>query len=685
MYTLKTKLANVKGIGPKLSQELADHDLHTVSDLVLLLPLRYEDRSKFVTIKEIPADELITFQATITSISQFYKNRKSIQSAKAKDATGSIKLMWFNNKFIFSRLKEGEEYLISGKKGFNNTIIQPVVEAVKAETLHTNRLVPLYSSSIAIKQGSLRHILKEIVDNLKIEDDDLDKLLTSGSLHSTLRQDSAQVPHIPLSTVIKELHFPSTEEMIEQSRQRLVLEEFLSLMKISDQLKQYWNSKNDALAITVKDSWEQTIPATIPFELTQAQKRVVSEILTDIAKTTPMNRIVIGDVGSGKTVVAGIACQHVLANGQNAALIAPTKILAEQHAATINKLFPELEVELVIAGNRAKSKKDLHSTTLRSKLYIGTHAILNRLETIQPALIIYDEQHRFGVNHRSQAQALPYSPHILTMTATPIPRSMMLTLFSHLQLSIIDELPKGRIPPKTWLISESKRSDAYQWITEQLATSSDTNTITQVIVVCPFIDPSTALALENVAAAKETFSKIAKAFPEHRTELLHGRMAKKDQAAIIADLFNKKITILVTTPIVEVGVDLPQASIIIIEAAERFGLSSLHQLRGRVGRAGQESYCLLFTTSRSQSTKTRLKAFCEESSGFKLAELDLENRGAGDIFGAQQSGFSGLRYGSWTNHELMYLAQQVYKKLQSDWQPSLIKPITIAETMPYAN
>lgn len=689
MYTLKTKLHQVKGIGPKLSEELATHELFTVKDIILLLPLRYEDRSKLVTISSIPDDELITFQATITSASQFYKNKKSIQSARAKDETGSIKLMWFNNKFIMSKIRNGGEFLISGKKGKNNTMIQPVVENVKAETLHTNRLVPLYSSTIAIKQGSIRHILKEILDNLEIKNDELDLLLSS-------RQKAIGSSSEPLSLVkvTKELHFPDNQEMIEIARERLVLEEFLCLMKISAQLKSFWHAKSDAIPIRQqalsnsqsytsnhKPSW---LPKTIPFQLTGAQIRVTEEILRDIAKPIPMNRIVIGDVGSGKTVVAGIASQQVLLNGYSAAFIAPTKILAEQHMATIQKLFPEMRVELVTSGQRPKGKAENKSTIanpLDATLYVGTHAILNRLSEIKPALIVYDEQHRFGVSHRSLSQELHYSPHILTMTATPIPRSMMLTLFSHLQLSAIDELPPGRIPPKTWLVSEKKRAGAYEWINDQLESNNDQ----QIIIVCPFIDPSEAEALENVAAATQTFETIRSVFPKQTVELLHGRLAKKAQSEIITSLFAQKIQILVTTPIVEVGVDLPQASIIIIEAAERFGLASLHQLRGRVGRAGQESYCMLFTNSHTKTVTDRLKAFCGETNGLKLAELDLQNRGAGDIFGIQQSGFTGLQYGSWSNLALISQAQDLFPQLSAHWQPTLVRMPEFEEVVPYAN
>ncbi len=682
MYSLETPLSVVKGVGPKLVEIFAGRNLLTVKDLLLFVPLRYEDRSTQVTIRQLmesQTNELVTLQARVHSTGNYYKGRRSIQSATVADETGKLKLMWFNNHFIIEKLKVGQEYLISGKLNDRKMMVQAVVEDVKDDTIHTGRLVPIYSNVTTIKQGTLRRILKHILDHLNPIQDPLAK-------HTSEFQ--------PLLSCVTGLHFPDTEDHVVQARERLALEELLSLMEKSRQIKEEWSRGKKALEVQLPveptSAITELIPATVPFELTPAQLRATSEILTDLQQSVPMNRLLIGDVGSGKTVVAGTAGFHILQNGHSVALIAPTRILAEQHAETIKKLFPDLEFELITAGNKKKvANKTNAGQPTAPKLYIGTHALINRLAEIKPGLVIYDEQHRFGVSQRSAAEAFhaTYFPHILTMTATPIPRSLMLTIFSHLSLSLIDEMPKGRLPVKTWLVPESKRSDSYTWIAEQLAGAKSVGQSNQALVICPFIDPSNSLALENVAAVKETFAEIKKAFPKSSVELLHGRLKKNEQTEITQRLFSREIEILVTTPIVEVGVDLPAASMIIIEAAERFGLASLHQLRGRVGRAGQQAYCLLFTSSKSAEARERLTKFTQITNGHQLAELDLQHRGAGDIFGTQQHGFDDLQFASWANVELISQARSLFAQLETDptWQPFLtIKTKTEAPT-PLAN
>ncbi|HYD34537.1 MAG TPA: ATP-dependent DNA helicase RecG [Vitreimonas sp.] len=665
MYTFETPLTQVTGIGTKLATELSKKNIFTVKDLVLFVPLRYEDKSHLVEIDTAPINELITLQAQVVTTSNYYKGPRSIQSATISDGTGKLKVMWFNNRFILDKLKRGESYFFSGKINTYKTLVQPAVEDVKAETLHTNRLVPLYSSVLNFKQGSIRRILKHILDGLNIADTEVEAALQNLAL-----------THFPqLAPTLKQLHFPDSENTIAPARERLALEELLGLMKKSFAIKETWKQDKHAPAITVKLG-ERVIPASVPFELTAAQYRVVGEIMADIAQTTPMNRLLVGDVGSGKTVVAGVAGLHTLQAGYNVGLVAPTRILAEQHAETLTKLFPNLNIELVLAARKisANSKKVAAPTATTPTFYVGTHALINRFPQLKPGLIIYDEQHRFGVAQRSAAdQLLQPHPHILTMSATPIPRSLMLTIFSHLSLSVIDEMPRGRQPIKTWVVPESKRTSSYQWMATEIQQQHS-----QVLVVCPFIDPSHSQALENVAAVTERFEAIKTFFAHQdkavRVELLHGRMSKATQSEITERLYQRQIDVLVTTPIVEVGVDLPAASVIVIEAAERFGLASLHQLRGRVGRAGQQGYCLLFSTSKSESAQERLQKFCTTTNGAELAELDLHNRGAGDIFGTQQHGFEQLQFASWTNAELIAQARQVFEYVnqQPTWQPLLL-------------
>lgn len=661
MYSLSTPLSRVTGIGPVLSETLQRANCHTVLDLLLQLPLRYEDRSQFFTIAEAPEGVLFTTKAKLIKLTTYYKNRRPITNARIADDTGSLTILWFNNSFVKQSLKVGEEYLFSGKINDRRTMVQPAFERTLGDSIHTNRLVPLYSSSMKMKQGSLRRILKNITDNLS----------TAHDVVTETASDTATV--LPLSTALTELHFPSEESTVVRARERLALEELLSLIAHSNTLKEKWQQQTGAVSITIS---QPQLPTTIPFELTTAQQRCIDEILADVQKTTPMNRILIGDVGSGKTVVAGTACWHVVKSGYNAALIAPTQILATQHAATFARMFPDIPVSILTG-------KEKIITTQEAQLFIGTHAVINKLSTIKPALIIYDEQHRFGVKQRSEAQQLQTFPHILTMTATPIPRTMLLTIFSHLAVSVIDELPKNRLPTKTWVLPETKRSSMFDWIIDHIQAHEKGGF--QTLVICPFIDPSDSKALENVASTKERYEAVKKYFgTKARVGLLHGRQLQKEKNAVISALFDKSIDVLVTTPIVEVGIDLPQASTIIIESAERFGLASLHQLRGRVGRAGQQGYCMLFSSSNSPAAKKRLQAFSRISKGQELAELDLQNRGAGDIFGVEQSGFGELRFATWTNFELINLAQSILPQLDTSWQP-LFSFATVTDEGPLAN
>jgi ATP-dependent DNA helicase RecG len=394
----------------------------------------------------------------------------------------------------------------------------------------------------------------------------------------------------------------------------------------------------------------------------------------------------LGDVGSGKTIVAAIAVKHVLQNNFNTALIAPTQILAKQHFQTLHQIFPDMKIALLTAKNRANALNKISNTknlANQSTCYIGTHAVINKLSQIKPALVIYDEQHRFGVAQRSQTSQLSFQPHLLTMSATPIPRSLMLSIFAHLSLSVIDEMPQGRKPIKTWLVPEKKRLDAYRWLAKQLSLESNqtqpsthtkTHNHNQVLIVCPFINPSEHEMFKDVASATEKYQQIKARFPNLVVQLLHSRQSQPEKDKIIQALFAQEIDILVTTPIVEVGLDLQRASIIIIESAQRYGLASLHQLRGRVGRAGQKGYCLLFANLKNAQTSQRLKIFSQTTNGMKLAEFDLKNRGAGDLFGSDQHGFDQLKFSNWTNLELISQARAIFKNLKD--QPNLSwKPI----------
>jgi len=571
--------------------------------------------------------------------------------ATLQDATGKVQAIWFNNRFLKTQLIKGSEWFFCGKLSERRMLVQATVERIKTDTIHTGRLVPLYSSFGEIKVGTFRRIVKEITDRLETTDTGLDSIQH----------------HFPkLNQALRILHFPEENDDVALARERLALEELIGLIKHSQQIKANWKNSHSSFPIQLTTTdYTQWLSQKLPFELTPDQKTVTEEILSDLQNDIPMNRLLIGDVGSGKTVVVGLAAvATVTLNQKNAVLVAPTQILAQQHVNSLQKLFPELAVQLV-------TTKEAKKFTLKPvpTLYVGTHAVLNKLEVINPVFMAYDEQHRFGVKQRTTPNLKHGTPHTLTLSATPIPRSLMLTLFSHLSLSTINEMPKGRIPTTTWLVSQTKKPDSLTWIGETLEKTSG-----QALIVCPFIEPSANETLSGVAAAKEMFISIQAFYQQHfptlKVGLLHGKLSQTEKQKIIQDIFEQKIDIVVTTPVVEVGVDLPAANIIVVEAAERFGLASLHQLRGRVGRAGQESYCLLFSTSKTEATSKRLNIFCQENNGLKLAEHDLQNRGAGDLFGFQQHGFNNLQFASWTNLELIKNAHELYQQLKdSTWEP----------------
>lgn len=693
MYTLESAVSRIKGVGPQLVASFAKYGIHTVGELLLHAPLRYEDRSQHVTVKDLVVGEVVTLTGQVIQPKNFYKGKRSIQSATFVDETGKIKLMWFNNPHVVDRFRIGATFLVSGKLSERGTIIQPTVEVFKEESIHTGRLVPIYSTIPNIAAGTLRKILKEVVDQVS-----LPKEVSTTEKWFKNEETSKQTddnPFLSLHQSLQQLHFPDNADCITRARERLAIEELLELILRSHALKEQWRQIKGAVSISVP---KKPLGEDLPFQLTHAQTRSLTEILEDLQQEAPMNRLLLGDVGSGKTAVAGLACQQVLSDGLHACLITPTQILAEQHAQTFHRLFPTLQI--VVVTQQTSSKIDLHPTT--PTLFIGTHALLPVIEKISPVLLIYDEQHRFGVKQRSIAQNLSRQPHILTLTATPIPRTLLLTIFSHLSVSIIDKLPPGRKPVKTWFVPSHKRVDGYRWIAEQLRSAQK---FSQALVVCPFIDPSHAQALENVAAATQLYEELRELLNDSSRSnsahsqrvkpltiaLLHGRMNKKDQQVITQQLFAQQIDVLVTTPIIEVGLDLPAADIIVIEAAERFGLASLHQLRGRVGRAGQQAYCLLMSPTQNEAVKERLTQFSETHNGLTLAEQDLQRRGAGDIFGTQQHGLDQLQFANWTNLQLITDAKYIsghFVKEKIDWHSPLQKffhPENNSETIPLAN
>lgn len=687
MYTLETSIETVHGVGQTTKALLAKQNIATVKELLLAVPLRYEDRSNLCSIAEAKTQqELVTIQATLLECSSFYKNKRLVVRAKVADDSGELSLIWFNNRFVQATLKKGKVYFFSGKISQQGSMVQAAFETVSSNTLHTNRLVPAYTTTLGLKQGTLRRILKHICDNLALEDDPIPPLVA---------QNQHSLPTI--TQALKELHFPHETQAVTTARERLALEELLILIRHSQATKERWKLQGKSQAVATSKQEQKAYLDSLPFELTASQKKVLTEILADLNSVEPMNRLLVGDVGSGKTVIAGIALHRCVANNTHGCLVAPTQILAEQHAQTLRQFFPKTKILLVTSRGVETwlegswtALKNTHSSLNTPSILIGTHALLNlMLKTPFPlpvGLVVYDEQHRFGVTQRSSVQ-LAHSPHTLTMTATPIPRSLMLTIFAHLNLSVITELPKERVPTKTWLVTERKKPAALEWLVNQInqTKTQDNTSDFLVLVVCPFIEQSKQESLSTIAAATVRYEEIKAAVPTTTVALLHGKQTATKKQAVLKKLYARKIDILVTTPIVEVGVDLPQASAIVIEAAERFGLASLHQLRGRVGRAGQQGYCLLFPSIKSGATAhKRLKLLETIRDGTTLAEEDLKHRGAGDLFGTSQHGFDYLQFANWSNTTLIGLAQVVAKKLPQNWQSPLFKQLE-DKKIPVAN
>ena len=474
------------------------------------------------------------------------------------------------------------------------------------------------------------------------------------------------------------IHFPKNQDEIDRARKRLGFDEFFLMQLQALKRRQEWQRNPLARRFTINDS-RLTIDKfinSLPFKLTSAQTQAINEILKDLEKDAPMNRLLEGDVGSGKTVVAAVAIYATHLNGLQSALMAPTEVLAEQHYKEISKMFEPFGVKVAL---RTGSKKQLiDSKNRRSRtmdngqsLMIGTHALLfDSVEFENLGLVIIDEQHRFGVKQRAKLLKKVEggkTPHLLTMTATPIPRSLTLTAYGDLDLSVLDEMPPGRKEVTTWVVPNRKREAAYEWIKKQIVVGAQRDAPVQAFIICPLIEESEAETMQSVKAATAEFERLSKeVFPDLRLALLHGRIKSKEKNEILTAFKSGQYDILVSTQVVEVGIDVPTATLMIIEGAERFGLASLHQLRGRVGRSDRQSYCLLFTSSRSRKAYSRLKALEELNDGFKLAEIDLKLRGPGEIYGTKQHGLMKLKIASLSDVKLIETTRNEAKKLLAE-------------------
>lgn len=622
MLSLDTPTNKVQAVGPAFETRLDKLGIKTVKDLLWHIPSRYDNFSLIVTASSLQEGETVTVNGHIKEIKNiFTRNGFNLQTAKLEDETGVVEAVWFNQRFLTNALHKGDRVNLSGtvKKG---KLESPQYEIFHGEAIHTGRLVPVYPETQGISSKWLRTRIWQILKTVSIDD-----YLPNQELD--------------LKTALKHIHFPNSLEETRLARERLALDELLISQLESKTRKESWQRVTTGSKFNQLDLAE--FEKTLPFKLTPAQIRAASEILEDLKKNIPMNRLLQGDVGSGKTVVAALAMQAAKDSGFQSVLMAPTEILANQHQESLSKI---LKAPIGIAtGN----KKDYANFDF----IVGTHALISdSLQLKKLGLIVIDEQHRFGVGQRAKLTAKGNNPHVLTMTATPIPRTVALTLYGDLDVSVIDELPKDRKQIKTWVVPKEKRQAAYKWIEDQH---------TQTFVVCPLIEESESETLADVKAVKKEFESLKKLFPNQKIGLLHGKMKASEKDAILQKFRDQKLDMLVATPVVEVGIDIPTATIMVIEAADRFGLAGLHQLRGRVGRGDKQSFCLLFTEN--EDAVGRLKYLEKLNSGLKLAEVDLKFRGPGQRFGTAQHGKWDLKIADFSDLNLVEKASALAEKV----------------------
>jgi ATP-dependent DNA helicase RecG len=643
---LQTPLSAIKGVGDKTAEQFNLSGLHTVGDLIRFLPKRHEDFSEVTSIADITPGKR-TIRARCEAIStRMVRRGMKLTTATLADDTGKLQAVWFNQAYRTVQLKDpSQEFFFSGEFEFNFNKYQltnPSAEKVSDMPVQTDRLLPVYPAIKGLKSQLVRKILMELRPFMTMLPDTLPA--------EVVKKEKL----LPLSDALLAMHFPQTSEDIQRAKERLAFEELFELL-LASALNKKENAKLTGWPIPFEQVVVKSFVNELPFELTPAQKQVAWEILQDLEQSVPMNRLLQGDVGAGKTVVAGIAARQAASHGFQTAILAPTEILAAQHAKGIAELLAPfgLNVALLSGSVSSKQRKPLLESLKNGEVnvIIGTHALLQPSVVFhQLGLVVIDEQHRFGVNQRQELlKKSAHMPHLLAMTATPIPRSLALTVYGELAISIINQKPKERKPIITKIVSPVSRNTLYKEIDNELAHGR------QAYVVCRLIDDNPA----NEAKSVETeFKRLQNSvFGHRRMGLLHGRMKADEKNAVMRQFANGELDIIVSTTVVEVGVDVPNATVMMIEDADQYGLSQLHQLRGRVGRSNLQSYCYLLTSDTKKPSQ-RLREVEKSNDGFYLAEVDLALRGPGEIYGRAQHGALNLQIASLSDTKLIARAQK---------------------------
>ncbi|MDB5185555.1 MAG: recG [Candidatus Saccharibacteria bacterium] len=644
--TLTSNVTSLKGVGEELAKKFASLGVYTVGDLLEYYPRRYDDYSHVLPINRIKPG-VVTIKAVIKQAKgHFVRRGMHITEAVASDETGSVRLIWFNQPYRAAAIKADSEYYISGEFALKRqrlSIQNPSVELVSEFPVNTARIIPIYRETRGLKSAQIRRLIRESLPLLPSYTETLPAWMIE------------EQKLIPKAAALRTMHFPGNTDELVEAKRRLGFEEVLELT-LAALLNKYELMQEHAISIPFDQGLAKEFVSHLPFTLTDAQKKTVWQIYLDMQKTQPMNRLVEGDVGSGKTVVATMAAVMAMKQGFQVALMAPTELLARQHAETIHDLLEPLgqsgHVTLLVGGLKPKQKAEAHKRIKSGDVgfIVGTNAIIQeKVDMHKLGLVVIDEQHRFGVDQRKALQAKAgHMPHVLSLTATPIPRSLALTLYGELDISVIDVKPAGRKPIITKITSPNSRKALYEKIDQELADGR------QMFVVTPLISESEVMPARS---AEEVYEELrTKAFKHRRVGLLHGKMKPQEKDDIMQQFMRHELDILVATTVIEVGVNVPNATVMLIENAERFGLAQIHQLRGRVGRADYQGYAYLMMGDSSEPSR-RLRALESSTDGFELAELDLEIRGPGAIYGTMQHGQLDLRIAKLTDTKLIAAAR----------------------------
>ncbi len=675
---LLTPIQYVKGVGPKLAKVFEKKGIWTVEDALYFLPRVYEDRRNLKKISELKPGQKETGlgEILLSGFAFFQNKRKRVFEAVVGDGSGVITLKWFrgNERYLKDRFKKGRKLIFSGEvRWFNlqKEIHHPDVEMIEGDIeqdyLNFKRIVPIYSETEGLHQRTMRRLMKNILDGY------------ANELSSPLSQEIVQRQNlIDFPEAFRRVHFPADGESMEllnlhrsDGHRRIIFDEFFFL-ELGMALKRRGMELEEGISFRTEGLLVQKLLNLLSFRLTRAQERVWNEIREDLKRPHPMNRLIQGDVGSGKTIVALLACLHVVECGYQAAIMAPTEVLAEQHYLNLHRWVEPLgiHVALLTSSIKGSEKEDLYRRIESGdvQLVIGTHAVIQEaVEFHRLGLAIVDEQHKFGVVQRGLLKKKGANPDVLVMTATPIPRTLAMTIYGDLAVSLIDEMPPGRMPVETKVFPEPARAKVYRMVDGEVKEGR------QAFIVYPLVEESEKLQLKDATRMAEHLQKDV--FPDFRIGLLHGRMKSEEKEATMMEFKEGKIQILVATTVIEVGIDIPNASIMVVEHAERFGLSQLHQLRGRIGRGRYPSKCILLAQYRSsEEAKVRLRAMERTTDGFQIAEEDLELRGPGEFFGTRQSGLPDFRVAHIIRDTpiLIEARKEAFRLVEKD--PALIQP-----------